>query len=189
MMMPNPNEEQPTNYQANQNYAYNMGFQSATALQIRLDTSSVVRQIEIYLKGIREEVYQDDHGNINTRFKYIGKPLINNQGLQWLMNFIESLFNVQVVQGNFEEYDQYAAYLERTRKDLAEHLMINLNNYEIKEENYGGIISSIMRFIEAFMSRLISNKERESYANTMKMIESTSTRPFKKGFSMPFSNK
>lgn len=186
-MMPQyNNQEQPNNYDGNQNYSNNLGFQNSTALQIRLDTSLVVRQIETYLRGIKEEIYQDEEGNIKTRTKYMGKPLVNNQGLQWLMNFIESLFNVQVVQGNFQDYDQYAYYLERTRKDLAEHLMINLRYYEIKEEHYGGIISTLMRFIEAFMSRLIGNKERESYANTMKMIESNTTRPLKSGFSIPF---
>ena len=179
--------ESPSRYDSSISMAQNAMYQSASALQIRLNTDPVVRQIESYLRGRMEQVVQDDKGVISTKTTYLGKPLVSNEGLQWLMSFVETLFNVQVVQGNFEDYDQYARFLERTRKDLAEHLMINLFSYEISEEKYGGIISNLMRFIEAFMSRLISNKERDSYANTIRSIESSSLKPMKSGFSLPFT--
>jgi len=165
----------------------NSYFQSVSALQIRLDTSSVVRQLEMYLKGSREEVYSDNEGNIKTRMLKVGNPLVNNRGLQAIMKVIETVFNAQVVQGNFNE-DQYNLFLFRTRRDLAVDLMLNLNEYGIKEENYNGIITTIMRFVEPFMSRLVNNKERESYANTIKSVESNTTRPLKQGFSLPFGN-
>jgi len=187
--MANESGEAPYNNESTSNSSYNQYFQTATALQIRLNTEPVVRQIEMYLRGRREEVYQDEKdGIIKNRTVYIGKPLINDEGLQWIMNFVETLFNVQVVQGNFEEYDQYTAFLERTRKDLAEHLMINLYDYDIKENNYNGVISTMMRFVETFTSRLIKNKERDSYNNTIRSVESNSLRPLKQGLmsKMPF---
>lgn len=163
------------------------GFQNASALQIRLNTGSVVRQVEMYLRGVRTEIVQDSNGIIVENTIWKGRPLVSDEGLQGIMNFIEIIFNPQVVQGNFLDYDMYAEYLERTRKDLASHLMKNFYAYQISEDDYNGIISTIMRFIEAYMSRLIANEERKSYAQTIKSVESMSTQPVKSGFRLPFT--
>lgn len=162
------------------------GFQGASALQIRLDTSNVVRQVEIYLRGVRVEIIQDDKGLIMEREIWKSKPLVSDEGLQGIMNFIEIIFNPQVVQGNFLDYDMYAAYLCRTRKDLADHLMKNFYAYEISEDNFNGIISTLMRFIEAYLSRLLFNEERKSFAQTIKSVESTNTMPAKTGIRIPW---
>ena len=170
-------------YTSNSFSTNNAGYYAATALQIRLDTSLVVRQIEMYLKGERTVLVDiDGNGTPDSRTIWKGKPLVSDEGLQGIMQFIEIIFNPQVVQGNFQDYDQYANYLIRTRMDLADHLMKNLKNYGIGEKNFNGMISTIMRFIEAFMTRLINNEERKSYANTIKSVENLQTNP-KRGFS------
>lgn len=180
--------QQPENYQANARTIDNTGYYNATALQIRLNVDPVVRQIEMYLKGEREEVVPDKYGSPTSRVQKIGEPLANALGIQAIMNLIETVFNPQVVQGNFEGYDEYAEYLIRFRKDMSMLLMVNIHTYGIKEEYYSGMISTIMRFIEAFMSRLIANKERESYAQTIKSFESSQTQQGKSGFKIPFFN-
>ena len=171
----------------------NAGYYAASALQIRLDTSQVVRQVEMYLRGERSILTEDVNGMLVKHEIWKGKPLVSDEGLQGIMQFIEIVFNPQVVQGNFSDvsstvkgYDLYAEYLCRTRKDLAEHLMKNINNYGIDEKNFNGIISTIMRFVEAFMTRLLYNKERDSYANTIKTLESTQTSPQRSGLKIPF---
>jgi hypothetical protein len=165
----------------------NSGFQGASALQIRLNTGSVVRQVEMYLRGVRTEIVQNEQGIIVENVVWKGKPLVSDEGLQGIMNFIEIVFNPQVVQGNFLDYDMYADYLERTRKDFASHLMKNFYAYQISEDDYNGIVSTIMRFIEAYMSRLINNEERKSYAQTIKSVESMNTGQQKSGFRLPFT--
>ena len=171
----------------------NSGYYAATALQIRLDTSPIVRQIEMYLKGERTVLVDiDGNGTLDTKVVWRGKPLVSEEGLQNVMMFIESVFNTQVVQANFPDtkkmdgYTMYAKYLKRTRMDLSEHLMKNLKAYGIEERNYNGMISTIMRFIEAFMTRALYNKERESYANTIQTRENVQTLPQKSGFKIPF---
>ncbi len=166
----------------------NSGFQQASALQIRLDTSNVIRQVEMYLRGERVEVVQDNAtGQIIERTIWKGTPLVSAEGMQGIMNFIEIIFNPSVVQGNMVDYDMYADYLERTRKDLSDNLMKNLYVYGISEDNYNGIISTLMRFIEAYMSRLINNEERKSYAQTIKSVESTSSAPQRTGLRLPWT--
>ena len=103
------------------------------------------------------------------------------------MNFVGIIFNPQVVQGNFPIKDDCDAYLCRCRMDLSDHLMKNFYDYEISENNFGGIVSTLMRFIEAFMSRLIGNKERDSYSNTIRTSENNTITPQKQGFKLPFT--
>jgi len=165
----------------------NAYYQTATALQIRLDTSPVIEQIEMYLKGAREELRENDKGEQYKTLVAVGKPLLSDEGIQWIMNFVGTIFNPQVVQGNFQNYDQYAEYIYRCRMDLADHLMKNFYDYDIRENNYNGIISTLMRFIEAFMSRLIGNKERDSYSNTIRTSENNTITPQKQGFKLPFT--
>jgi len=57
--------------------------------------------------------------------------------------------------------------------NLGEMLMINLYNYEIKEEEYQMIIDSLMNLIIPFMTRLLGNKERSSYGETFKEVSSS----------------
>ena len=170
------------------NATSNAFYQSATALQIRLDTSSVVSSIEMYIKGEKIQTGMNEQKQMINYVVKIGEPLLNEEGIQFIMNFVGIIFNPQVVQGNFPEVADYEEYIYRTRVDLAEHLMKNLYKYEIKENNYNGMISTLMRFIEAFMSRLIKNKERDSYSTTIKTNESNVITPSKGGgMKLPFT--
>lgn len=190
--MNNVNNDQSPDYNSNSYYSNNVGFQNATALQIRLDTTQVVRQIEMYLKGERNILTQAEDGSFRNETVWKGKPIVSEEGLQGIMQFIETIFNPQVVQANFPDtkkidgYEQYANFLCRTRMDIADHLMKNLYNYGIDQKNYNGLISTLMRFIEAFMSRALFNKERESYAATIRTNENVQTMPTKKSFGLPF---
>jgi hypothetical protein len=166
----------------------NQGFQQASALQIRLDTSSILVQIESYLKGERSILIDTDgNGTLDTQTVWKGEALMNSKGIQSTMMYLQLIFNPQVVAGNFSDtkgktgYMQYAEYLCRARMDLADYLMKNMKSFDIKDENYAGIISSIMRTLEAFMTRLLYNEERKSYAATMRTVENYQSNPKNKG--------
>lgn len=180
-------------FSASSNYANNMGFANATSLQLRLDTSQILRQVEAYLKGERVVLIDTDgNGSIDTKQIWKGKRKVNDEGLQSIMMFLEMILNPSVVQGNFSDtkgktgYMQYAEYLCRTRMDIADYLMKNMKQFGIRDEDYNGVISTIMRTVEAFMTRPLYNEERKNYANTMRSVESLQTNPNKKGFSIPF---
>ena len=166
----NNNEEQ-RDYNSKGDFSDNRGYMGATALQIRLDSTPVIREIEQYLKGYREEQYQDENGNFKSRLAWKGQPMLNDEGVQGVMATIIAIFNNQVVQGNWLDYDMYAEFLCRTRKELSFNLMANMYKYELDLKRFQSIMSTIMRYIEAYMTRPINNKERESYSQTMRSSE------------------
>ena len=51
-------------------------------------------------------------------------------------------------------------------------MMNNLYNWGIEEDNYGQICNTIMNLMQPFVSRLINNKERDSYAQSIRVAES-----------------
>jgi hypothetical protein len=69
----------------------------------------------------------------------------------------------------------YQNYVAEVHDGLNVNLMNNLYNWEIDEDNYEPIIDFIMNLVQPFISRLIDNKERESYLNTLKVMESSSS--------------
>jgi hypothetical protein len=149
----------------------------ATSLQYRLDPNPLLSKIEMFLRGTKTVLVQDKEGNIKESQLRVGLPKANENGVQSILNWLWGIINTQVVQGNFTSdksgYCQaYEDYLYNVRLDLGDYIMINLYDFEIEESETMGIIDFIMTVLFPYMSRLIDNKERESYAETMKNIES-----------------
>jgi len=151
-------------------------------LQVRLDTSDILNQIKMFLNAEIEIVEKDPTtGQYKRSIIPLGKPYANRKGISRLMNWMQMTINAQVVQGNFPmdikgsstKYDQF---IYEFHTNLAHMLMLNLYNYGIDDEEYPMIIDSINNLVVPFMTRLIGNKERESYGETFKEISSTSIR-------------
>ena len=152
----------------------NSAFYGASALQIRLDTAKLVSQLQRYLSGAVEVLEQDPQtGEVFTKIIKTGEQLANQKGIQFILGRVESIINPQNVQGNFKDDEDYWKYLTDRRERLACGLMLNLRPFGIKEEHYHGIMDMVMSMVEPFMSRLLHNKERESYAQTIKSYESS----------------
>ena len=158
-------------------------FQAAGVVQTRLDTMSVIRQFETYLKG-REVALVEDLNSPNGVKEVVvweGHSIVNELGFQAIMQFMNLLINAQTVQGNWLSDDEYNEFLYRTRKELTTDLMINRPRYGIDTRDFPGLMSRVMRIIEAFMTRPIHNGERNSYAATFKTMESVHSSPQKQG--------
>lgn len=157
------------------NYAYH----NATIIQLRLDTEKVLEKIEIFLKGSMI-VYEQKNNQIIAVKKQTGTPKANQEGIQSIMNMLSCMINPQTVQGNFdhEEYDQY---IEEINIALASAIVTNCYDWKIKDEDIEPIINFTMALVRPFMSRIIDNKERDGYSNTMRHVESntTATKGFK----------
>ncbi len=180
-----PQQQQPfdTSYN-NFQMTGNQGFNNATALQIRLDTKTLIEDIELFLKAEIIHFHQDDAGKITTSKSKIGTPKANARGIQGILALVSSFINSQTVQGNFDR-QQYEQYVWDARVDLACNLTNNLYFWAIAEEDTDVIIDQIMNIVEPFISRLIDNKERDSYAETIKHSE-VSTMQNKTGGGFPF---
>lgn len=170
-------------------YSRNSGFDSA--LQIRLDTVKIIENIEIYLRGLEIRFETDKEGNIKETQKQVGKSLLNADGVRSLLNWIQLTINSQVAQGNWiidkgKTSSYYDQYVGNFREDLCKMIIIKSDDWEIMDEDIEGTIDCIMFIVEPFMSRLLDNKERESYQQTIKSIESNTIRDQSqsKGFSL-----
>lgn len=148
----------------------NQSFVNSSALQIRLETGRQLQLIKEFLSGEIETLQETKSGELVRVTQKYGHPKANNNGIQSIVNRVSLLLNPSVVQGNYTE-DQYNREVSQIRRSLRDELMINLNDWGMVLEDYEGVIDSIMSMIKAFMSRLINNKERESYDATIRHIE------------------
>jgi len=160
-----------TNQSGSQSTSNNTGYNMGQALQMRLDTNPLLQSLREFLSGTRLIVNKrgDD---IVTELVPMGSPRLNQRGVQALMSRLTLLLSTAVVQGNYTE-ERYSLEIYTIRKSLAKEMMNNLYAWEINENEYSGIIDAIMTTVKAYLSRLIGNKERESYDATLKVIESS----------------
>lgn len=162
----------------------NIGYSSANALQIRLDTQNILENIEMFLRGNRLIVEQDETGKITTKQVNMGRARANSLGVQSILNWLQNIINPQVVQGNFPSdspghSSMYEDYVFWVRVNLVRVLVINRIQWGVNALDVDFICDSIMNTVEPFMTRLIDNKERESYEQTLRHNESNTIKEAK----------
>lgn len=141
------------------------------ALQQRTDTQLMLEKVEAFLKGSRVTGYQQlADGKIEPKYSEDGEPLMNGIGVQNMMNTLSLWFNPHTVQGNFSE-ERYDYFIEELSLSIRKRVMTNLHAWEVDIKNFGLITDDLIIVAQAFFSRLIENKERESYSETMKIID------------------
>ncbi len=157
--------------------ASNQGYNGGSALQIRLETNQIIENVEMFLSGSKIEVIQDEEG-IRERRVQVGQSKGNASGIQSILNWLQLILNPQVVQGNFPVdragySSMYEDYIYWVRVNFVSDLMENCYKWEVDDSDIEGVVDSIMNIIEPFMTRLIENKERESYEQTVRHIENS----------------
>lgn len=151
----------------------NAGYTQANVLQIRLNTDPILERIERYLSGLeRRTIYNKETGDYQTQIVQLSAPRLNQEGVNNIMGWLEGSINPQTVQGNFDE-EQFYNYKSDFRADLAEMLYLNADAWQLKKNDYSNVINFIMKLVEPFFTRLIDNKERDSYAATIQHRESS----------------
>lgn len=159
----------------------NQGFNSAPALKLRLDSTIIIENLELFLRCAKIITEKDEQGRIFQRMVTFGIPKANEIGISSILNEVQLILNPQVVQGNFPSdspghSSMYEDYIINLRIDLTCHITENCYNWGVLEGDINVIIDEIMNLIEPFMTRLIDNKERDSYANTIRHSEASQVR-------------
>ncbi len=179
-------EEDNNNYYQNNNtmVSRNDEFLNTTIIQLRLNTESLLKDIELYLKGSYESVTINEQGLATSSIIQVTNQMkANDIGIYSIMSWLRATINSQVVQGNFEDFETLHNYLENFRVDFTTSLMVNIYIWDVNEYDFEGIIDMIMTMIYPFMSRLVGNEERNSYTASLKMVEKSDTlRAGKKAF-------
>lgn len=147
------------------------------ALQVRLNTDDILRRIEIYLRGVVVNIKVDAEGIPQQETTKVGEPKLNELGIQSIMSRISTMINPATVQGNFADdgkgfSEDYEIYIEEAKISLHHELFVNTYRYMVETEDIKPIIDTIMGMVVPFMSRLIGNKERDSYGESLRTIES-----------------
>ncbi|MBD3253129.1 hypothetical protein GF386_05330 [Candidatus Pacearchaeota archaeon] len=168
-----PPQQTPYDVSYNSTHSSNSQFNSATALQVRLNVQPLIEDIELFLRGARIELYMDSKtGKTKSRYVPLGKgsAKANPSGIQGILSMLISIINNSVVQGNYDNW-RYENAICDIRKDLSTNIMNNLYNWDVKEDDFDVIVDTIMNLVEPFLSRLLDNKERDSYTNTIRTNE------------------
>lgn len=152
----------------------NQYYTSTTALQIRLEVEALLKNIELDVRA-EQEIY-DSEKDVYVKKKISGvDPLFSKEiGIRNYMRFLRSLLNTQVVQGNLDE-DSLGDVMQVAHKRLSKDLMLNRYEYGLSKNNYFSAMS-VMNTIHLFLTRLLNNEERKSYAATFKHVESSETK-------------
>lgn len=156
-----------------------------SALRTRLDTRPLVEDLEMYLSGTIITIVQTDAGYVQKR-KQLSKPKANSAGIHGILSYVGNVLNPQVVQGNFDDKEEMKQYIFLYEENLSILLMTNLDNWKIDEHDFMGIVDTIINAIHPFITRLYKNKERESYALTMRTHESSTVSEGKQGGGITF---
>lgn len=131
-------------------------------IELRLKTDNIMYELEVFLTGKKTRTGLNTKDELVTITENFGEPLANSEGVNAILKLISLQINPHVVQGNFDR-PQYEEYLYWTRIELTNSIIANRPHWGIQPRMINTIIDGLMRFIEPYMSRLINNKERDSY--------------------------
>lgn len=148
---------------------------STGILAIRLDTQVVIDRVKIFLTGQIQSVVMDENGNPYFQTEKITQAKANPEGVHSILNMVENVVNTAVVQGNFDDH-LFDTYIDFVHDSLLTNIMANLYIWGINENDYEPICDNIMAIITPYMTRLLHNKERESYNQTLRVLENQSVK-------------
>lgn len=174
------------NYAATQFQMNNMGFNTASALQIRLDTQSVIDNFQVYLRGEDVRTIMDpETGEPRQVRLWKGESIVNDNGYQAVMRWLHLVFNPQVIQGNLLDANYFGEYMMNLRKDFFLDMMVNRKKYGIEIRNIQALSAGFSNCAYLILTRPIFNKERDGMNNTVKVSETNQVQS-SAGWGIPF---
>ena len=145
--------------------------QEASILKYRLDTKSTLDNLQVYLEGKVDYGGMSQNGELLVETKKLSKAKANQEGIHGIMAWVRSLISAPTVMGNFVDMNRYDTFIYEAHGSIATMLAVNAPDWEILDGDLEPICDTIMLLVQAFMSRLIQNKERESYMGNMQTME------------------
>ena len=152
-------------------------------LELRLETQKLIEGFEFWLRGSRQ-IVKEEGTSITVENLQYGKKRANELGVQSLTGWLSMIINPQTVQGNFEVFEDYERYVFMIHNDINLEMLKNCDDWEVLDEDIELIVKQMMSLVVPFMSRLIKNKERDSYSQTIKHNESNTVSNNGGGFSL-----
>jgi len=163
------------------------------SLHLRLNPEPLLDEFLKWLYGAETEYKTDEIGNIVPYKIKFGLPKANMLGIQAIKGIINTQINPQTVQGNFPMSEKgyshaYEDYMCRLQGHIVGEIGVNLDRYGIDEMDYEAIVMNISNTIRVVMTRLVANKERDSYSQSVTHTESNVSKE-KQGFQLFHKNQ
>lgn len=160
----------------------NAGYNSASALQVRLDMDQQIAEFERYLLGVHTQVVVDELSGQPREVHYrVGEGLVNERGRMAIIGWLQIIANKHTVMGNFLDEDWYGRYMCDLHKDTWCDMMKNRVDYGIDLKKIQGIHSKFMMYVRLLLTRPIGDKERLGMNNTTKIQETTQNNSVQRG--------
>lgn len=176
----------PQNYQGVQYQMNNQGFNSASALAIRLDFTTPLENFQMYLRGVEYRTIVGKNGKPELVQVFKGTPMVNDDGYQAVMSWY-SIINAQVVQGNFIDEEQLGMFMMHHRIGFFSDMMNNRRKYGINVNQIRALTDKYSDFVFPVLTRCLFNKEREGMNNTVRVQETMNSQSQSRGmFNIPF---
>lgn len=152
-------------------------------LRLRIETDSLLDKVEEFLTGEQTVYAKGKEGGMVVQKIPLGVPLCNSIGRQQIMQLCSQIINQHQVQGNLTK-DEINQLMNDVKMDLAWEFFVNYKEWGVQARNRKHIVRTIEKTIRIFLSRCKDNKERESYAQTVRMHETSTLTPDKKGWNL-----
>lgn len=165
------------NGQSSNNLTYMNNPSSEGVIKLRLDTAKLLQDFEFFLTGKKlVPVFNPEKQVTEFYTEQRGKRLINDEGLMSVLMILNNTVNSQGVQGNWKA-EYFEQSVQETDYNFSCDLWVNMRRWEVDIENYNIICNAFMNLYQQFASRIIDNKERESYGLSMRTSESVVQTP------------
>src|SRR6056297_3226844 len=152
--------DETENYSNSQPYLKRL---DESTIRIKIDPSPILFEIQKKLGGGYEEFYQDKDGNLKSRWKQIGKKLLNDEGIQKCMTHASSVINQATVLGFFKDSNEKNKFFLFWKKNLRKELYINKYTYGMESSSdVNHVLIVISAFADLFLTRLIGRKDAEA---------------------------
>lgn len=133
------------------------------SLKFRLDPTNIILEIQKRLNGGYQKISITEQGTYKSEFVKIGKKLLNDEGLQRVINKISSVVNQATVLGYLADVKEVKYFMISWRKDLRSELFNNLEKYGIENSiSARHILDICSDFVYLFLTRLIERNESKS---------------------------
>jgi len=173
----------------NDNYDNDYGFEETTSrspqsmdsdtFRQRNDPSQLLERLKLrILNGYKvEEKIVDPDGNTRIisriKFKKNTQPRANNQGVEDMIGYLETLVNNHIVQGYIIDMTEYRHKMRFLSIEIVSHFMVNRERWGIPVGEIDELISRAVSIVDLFLTRLLEDRERGHYDETYKETRHT----------------
>ena len=124
----------------------------------------VLEKITHRWRGEHETVSRD--GTITWVLPEISNPLMNEQGIDYVISQIHPIVNKNTFLSNVDDVKEAYRIARIKGMSIAEALFLNYKDYDIKPENFKDICLSIVCFYLLALKRPVKEGERKFLQNT-----------------------